>query len=112
VLHFKRETNIAKKVEADDSWLWHKRFSHFNTHALKLLYQKNMMRDLPCLKENNESCKGCLLGKQHRLPFSTDKAWRAKDLLELIHTDVCGPMRRLHITTIGISSYSLMTSLE
>jgi len=51
------------------------------------------MRDLPCLKENNESCDGCLLGKQHRLPFSTDKAWRAKDLLELIHTDVCGPMR-------------------
>jgi len=22
------------------------------------------------------------------------KAWRAKDLLELIHTNVCGPMRR------------------
>ena len=51
------------------------------------------MRDLPYLKKNNESCKGCLLGKQHRLPFLTDKAWRAKDLLELIHTDVCGPMR-------------------
>ena len=51
------------------------------------------MRDLPYLKENNESCEGCLLDKQHRLPFSTDKAWRAKDLLELIHTDVCGPMR-------------------
>jgi len=90
---FKPITNIAMKAEVDDSWLWHKRFGHFNTHALKLLYQKNMMRDLPCLKENNESCEGCLLGKQHRLPFSTDKAWRGKDLLELIHTDVCGPMR-------------------
>ena len=45
------------------------------------------------MKEKNESCEGCLLGKQHQLPFSTDKAWRAKDLLELIHTDVCRPMR-------------------
>jgi len=90
-ISFKHETNIAMKVEVDDSWLWHKRFGHFNTHALKLLYQKNMMRDLSCLKENNESCEGCLLGKQHRLPFSTDKAWRAKDLLEFIHTDVADP---------------------
>nr|KYP76789.1 Retrovirus-related Pol polyprotein from transposon TNT 1-94 [Cajanus cajan] len=57
--------NIAMKAEVDDSWLWHRRFGHFNTHALKLLYQKNMMRDLSCLKENSEACEGCLLGKQH-----------------------------------------------
>nr|KYP52821.1 Copia protein [Cajanus cajan] len=80
--------NIATKAEVDDSWLWHRRFGHFNTHALKLLYQKNMMRDLPCLKENSEACEGCLLGKQHQLPFSTGKAWRAKDLLELIHIEI------------------------
>nr|KYP43166.1 Retrovirus-related Pol polyprotein from transposon TNT 1-94 [Cajanus cajan] len=85
--------NIAMKAEVDDSWLWHRRFGHFNIHALKLLYQKNMMRDLPCLKENSEACEGCLLGKQHRLQFSTSKARRAKDLLEMIHTDICGPMR-------------------
>nr|KYP76948.1 Retrovirus-related Pol polyprotein from transposon TNT 1-94 [Cajanus cajan] len=92
-LSFNCGTNLAMKVEVDDSWLWHRRFGHFNIHALKLLHQKGMMRDLPNLKENNEACEGCLLGKQHRLPFSTSKAWRAKDLLELIHTDVCGPMR-------------------
>nr|KYP41863.1 Retrovirus-related Pol polyprotein from transposon TNT 1-94 [Cajanus cajan]KYP41870.1 Retrovirus-related Pol polyprotein from transposon TNT 1-94 [Cajanus cajan] len=84
---------FAMKAEVDNSWLWHRIFGHFNTHALKLLYQKNMMRDLLCLKENIKACEGCLLGKQHRLPFSTGKAWRAKDLLELIHTDICGPMQ-------------------
>nr|KYP56111.1 Retrovirus-related Pol polyprotein from transposon TNT 1-94 [Cajanus cajan] len=92
-LSFNRGTNIAMKVEVDDSLFWHRRFGHFNIHALKLLYQKGMMRDLPSLKENIEACEGCLLGKQHRLPFSSSNAWRAKDLLELIHTDVCGPMR-------------------
>jgi len=49
LISFKLGTNIAMKVEFDDSWLWHRRFGHFNTHALKLLYKKNMMRDLPCL---------------------------------------------------------------
>ncbi|RZB68411.1 Retrovirus-related Pol polyprotein from transposon TNT 1-94 [Glycine soja] len=92
-LNLKYATNIAMKVQVDDSWLWHQRFGHFNSHALKLLHEKNMMRDLPSIKENNEMCEGCLLGKQHRFPFSTSGAWRAKDLLELIHTDVCGPMR-------------------
>lgn len=92
-ISFNYGTNIAMKVDVDDSWLWHRRFGHFNVHALKLLYQKGMMRDFPCLKESNKACEGCLLGKQHRLPFPNDNAWRAKDLLELIHTDICGPMR-------------------
>ncbi|CAL2249531.1 unnamed protein product [Prunus armeniaca] len=37
--------------------------------------------------------KGCQVGKQHRQAFPSGKAWRAKALLELVHTDVCGPMR-------------------
>jgi len=90
---FKYTTTIALKVQVDNSWLWHPRFGHFNTQALKMLYQKNMMTDLPHLKENDEDCEGCLLGKQQRLTFQTGEIWRAKDLLELIHTDVCGPMR-------------------
>jgi len=36
-ISFKPRTNIAMKVEVDDSWLWHRRFGHFNTYALKLL---------------------------------------------------------------------------
>jgi len=39
-ISFKPVTNIAMKAEVDDSWLWYRRFGHFNTHALKLLYQK------------------------------------------------------------------------
>ncbi|KAL5556515.1 hypothetical protein UlMin_038751 [Ulmus minor] len=33
---------------------------------LKILWQKNMMRDLPTIKEMDETCEGCMLGKQHR----------------------------------------------
>jgi len=67
----------------DDSWFWHQRFDHFITQALKLLYQKNMMRGLANLKENNEAYEGCFWGKQHRLPFSTNKSMERKRLVRV-----------------------------
>ena len=85
--------HIAMKAEVEDSWLWHKRFGHLNLHGLKVLSQKEMMRDLPSIKESKEVCEGCQYGKQHRQAFPSGKAWRAKNCLELVHTDVCGPMR-------------------
>ena len=37
------------------------------------------------------SCKSCLTGKMTKSPFNM-KGERAKDLLELIHSNVCGPI--------------------
>ena len=36
---------------------------------------------------------GCALGKMHRDEFPSNSDRRKKDVLELIHTDVCGPMQ-------------------
>ena len=36
-------------------------------------------------------CKGCALGKNTKKPFSRSKN-RSKELLDLIHSDICGPM--------------------
>ena len=38
-----------------------------------------------------DSCEPCLMGKMTKTPFS-GTAERATDLLEIIHTDVCGTM--------------------
>ena len=39
------------------------------------------------------TCTGCLLGKQHRKPFpSLPPDHKRQTKLELIHTDLCGPM--------------------
>lgn len=70
LLYFKYTTNIIVKVQVDDSCFWHRRFGHFNTYSLKLLHEKNMMRDLPSIKENSEVFEGYLLGKQHLFLFS------------------------------------------
>ncbi|GJW79287.1 retrotransposon protein, putative, ty1-copia subclass [Tanacetum coccineum] len=46
----------------------------------------------PTHDESHEKCKSCISGKMARKPFP-HQVKRAKDLLGLIHTDVCGPFR-------------------
>ena len=41
--------------------------------------------------ESYETCEACLQGKMTKAPF-TGFPERASDLLELIHTDMCGSM--------------------
>ena len=50
----------------------------------------------------NNDCKGCAMGKLNRLPFPKQSSHKSSQLLELIHTDVCGPMS---IEQIGGSCY-------
>nr|GEZ13524.1 hypothetical protein [Tanacetum cinerariifolium] len=46
----------------------------------------------PTHDESHEKCKSCISRKMARKPFP-HQVERAKDLLGLIHTDVCGPFR-------------------
>ena len=41
--------------------------------------------------ESLDACEPCLMGKMTKTPFSGTME-RETDLLEIIHTDVCGPM--------------------
>ncbi|CAN6686650.1 unnamed protein product [Malus baccata var. baccata] len=86
--------SIALKASvAENCWLWHKRFGHLNFHSLKRLEKLQMVIGLPELQETKEPCEGCILGKHHRESVEIGNAWRASQPLELIHTDVCGPMK-------------------
>jgi len=49
-------------------------------------------------------CEACVEGKQHRRP-SHQPATRAKEPLELIHSDLCGP---IDPTTYGRTNYYLL----
>ena len=47
---------------------------------------------LPDMKIKHEGiCKGCAKGKNIKNPFSKSET-KTKGMLELIHSDVCGPM--------------------
>ncbi|KAM1792164.1 hypothetical protein ACFX14_035868 [Malus domestica] len=79
-------------VMEDKSWKWHLRFGHLHFNGLKLLSSGGMVRGLPQIEATRQVCEGCVLGKQTRLTFPVGDAWRAKAPLQLVHTDICGPL--------------------
>ncbi|CAL9010567.1 unnamed protein product [Prunus brigantina] len=54
-----------------------------------------MVPGLPKLQESEKICSGCAIGKSHRSSFDKEKTWRASQPLELIHSDICGPMQTI-----------------
>ncbi|KAL0298721.1 UNVERIFIED_CONTAM: Retrovirus-related Pol polyprotein from transposon TNT 1-94 [Sesamum radiatum] len=113
-IHLQYMGRTAMKAQEDQSWLWHRRLGHFNFQGLKILHQKKMMTDLPQIQAVEGACEACLQGKQHKKPFPSGTSWRAKAVLELIHTDVCGPMRtpsheQNRYFILFIDDYSKMT---
>ncbi|KAI5336533.1 hypothetical protein L3X38_015801 [Prunus dulcis] len=72
---------------------WHKRLGHLNERSIKLLADQGMVHGLPHLEQTSAVCEGCMLGKQHRDSFPLESTWRASSLLELVHTDISGPMK-------------------
>lgn len=84
-----------------DGILWHRRLGHLNRKGLSLL--RKMSTGMSKNFINEKICEDCIIGKQQREPFNVSKK-QSKDILELIHTDLCGPMEQ---TSIGGSKYFL-----
>jgi len=70
---------------------WHQRLGHINFSDLLLLQNKGMVDGLPVLKKFHIDCEACAFGKQHRDEFPIIKDRKRRDILELLHTDLCGP---------------------
>lgn len=74
--------------------LWHYRMGHLNAFDMKKMIGRRMVDGLEQVNVDIESkfCESCILGKQTRTPFPKYKNMRTSRVLELIHSDVCGPM--------------------
>ncbi|EOY21703.1 Uncharacterized protein TCM_013805 [Theobroma cacao] len=55
-------------------------------------YELNLVDNLPKFTQSASMCGVCKLGKQSRKPFPTDTPQRARNKLELVHSDVAGPI--------------------
>lgn len=74
----------------DDFALWHRRLGHISRE--NLIAVKNSSKGLENVKNiTDKKCIVCVKGKQTRLPFPKS-GHRASELLELIHSDVMGPL--------------------
>ncbi|MCH80155.1 copia-type polyprotein [Trifolium medium] len=76
----------------DTTHLWHCRYGHLNFKGLQTLHKQNMVRDLPRIEDSYTVCEDCLVGKQHREIIPKMSNWKASKRLELIHSDICGPI--------------------
>nr|GEV49336.1 retrovirus-related Pol polyprotein from transposon TNT 1-94 [Tanacetum cinerariifolium] len=65
---------------------------HVNFQKLKEMCDKNLVHGLKAIEKPDALCKGCLAGKQTRNPYPTQTLYKAKERLELIHADICGPI--------------------
>ena len=57
---------------------------------MKLLTK--MVHGFPNISSTTVVCEGCVLGKHHREMFDKGKSCRAKEPLQLIHSDICDPL--------------------
>jgi transposase InsO family protein len=91
------DTDIDKPVClaarcSEVAWKWHARFGHLGFQALRALSKGDMVRGLPSIEQVEQLCDSCLAGKQRRHTFPATTKYRAPNLLELVHADLCGPI--------------------
>ncbi|KAJ9544984.1 hypothetical protein OSB04_024691 [Centaurea solstitialis] len=77
----------SKEIE-DQTYLWHCQLAHINKKRIELLQKGGLLGTFDLKPFSN--CESCLSDKMTKQPFNKDNE-RANDLIEIIHTDVCGP---------------------
>ena len=79
----------GKVVSQDIGKLWHMRLGHLHHSALRIM--QHISTGLPKgTLAQIDTCKGCTMGKYTKATFH-EKENRAPEILEIFHSDVCGP---------------------
>eukprot|EP00882_Tetradesmus_deserticola_P015113 GHRQ01016090.1.p1 GENE.GHRQ01016090.1~~GHRQ01016090.1.p1 ORF type:complete len:398 (+),score=167.13 GHRQ01016090.1:114-1196(+) len=95
---------VAKTPETPE--LWHQRLGHLGHDNLERLVHENLVKGINLKHgafkaEKYDVCGPCALGKQQRLPFPSEGGGKTTRILDLVHTDICGPIE----TTKGGNRY-------
>ncbi|MGH7240582.1 MAG: reverse transcriptase domain-containing protein, partial [Candidatus Saccharimonadales bacterium] len=90
----------------NDIVLWHKRLGHLNLDSMKTLVSRQLVTDFALDDATHESrvtdCEACIKGKTHRKPMPYAATHHSTRVLQLVHSDVCGP---INTATLGGAKY-------
>src|SRR3954471_17590873 len=90
ILHIDNvEAKRLKPSGEEHMTMWHCRLGHIGEKHIKKLHDDGLLDSLDF--GSLDTCEPCLMGKMTRTPFNGTME-HAEDLLEIIHSDVCGPM--------------------
>ena len=79
--------------------LWNMRLGHININRINRLVEDGILDNF--VLEPMPVCESCIKGKMSKRPFPLNSN-RSSELLELVHTDVCGS---INIRTHGGYEY-------
>nr|GFB35617.1 hypothetical protein [Tanacetum cinerariifolium] len=97
---------LMAKAIPTQAWLWHRRLSYLNFDYINLLSKKDIVIGLPKLKYvKDQLCSSCELSKAKRSSFKSKAVPSSKGRLNLLHMDLCGPMR---VASINGKKYILV----
>ncbi|KAI3513141.1 hypothetical protein L1887_20467 [Cichorium endivia] len=86
----KNVLTIDASSGVEKACLWHCRLGHINKKRIAQLQKDGVLESFDL--GSDDVCESCLLGKMTKKPFKGSFE-RGEGLLDIIHTDVCGPFR-------------------
>ena len=82
------------RLTVSKEYIWHQRFGHLSESGLHMLSNQKLVDDFDYnTAKSIPLCKPCIDGKLHRSPFPKKGRTRPQNPLELVHSDICGPMK-------------------
>ncbi|GJT35396.1 integrase, catalytic region, zinc finger, CCHC-type containing protein [Tanacetum coccineum] len=106
---------IMSKATFTKSWLWHRRLSHLNFNTINDLTRLDLVDGLPKFKYGKDHlCYACEKGKRKKASHPLKLVSSDHSKLELLHMDLCGPMRvasinRKKLILVIVDDYSRYT---
>ncbi|GJY80686.1 retrovirus-related pol polyprotein from transposon TNT 1-94 [Tanacetum coccineum] len=97
---------LMSKDSSTKSWLWHHRLSHLNFGTINDLTKLELVDGLPKFKYGKyHLCSACEQGKSKKSSHLPKLVPSNHSKLELLHMDLCGPMR---VASINGKKYILV----
>ncbi|GJT41949.1 retrovirus-related pol polyprotein from transposon TNT 1-94 [Tanacetum coccineum] len=97
---------LMSKATSTKSWLWHRRLSHLNFGTINDLTRLDLVDGLPKFKYGKDHlCSACERGKSKKASLPPKLVPSDNSKLELLHMDLCGPMR---VASINGKKYILV----
>ncbi|MCO5581864.1 hypothetical protein L7F22_035753 [Adiantum nelumboides] len=103
VIQPRMELYSAHGSNDEETLLWHYRLGHPHVQAMRSIQTHRMAIGFTPNLSRISLCEACIFGKMTRTKFPRSKS-KTKDLLELVHSNLCGPMPTTSLTG---SSYIL-----
>jgi len=88
-------------VSGENTMLWHERLGHIREKGLRILHGKGMVEGMSNNSLDFDFYENCVYGKHNRVSFPSNGN-RVKQILELVHSDVFGPVK---VPSLGKSMY-------